>query len=148
LANLLGRPTNVSDAIILEGVQPKEYVDSLFTLSEPLGSEYIGEWLDASTFRIEVANAWLPQPQINGTFTTHVWLQSTAPLSSADGSVPIAPLPRSDGIRLTGSLGTHARPRLVSVVGGDPDNGDFTFSTGDTITCALGYDQPPTWHHG
>lgn len=49
-------------------------------------------------------------------------------------AVPVMPVTRFDAIRLVGSLGTHARPRLVSVVGSDPDNGDSTFSNGDKIT--------------
>lgn len=128
------RPTNVSSLILDAGPQPQEYVDSLFTISEPLGSRYGGQWLDASTFRIDVDNAWLPQPQINGTYTTRVWLQYATSLSSADGLTPVEPMPYSSAIRLAGSLGTHARPRLLSVLGNDPDNGDDLFSTSDTIT--------------
>ena len=128
------RPTNASTEIIEDGVQPKMYVDSLFTVSEPLGSLYDGQWLDASTFRIDVHNAWLPQPQINGTFTTRVWLIGSAPLNSADQSQPVAPVTIFTANRLTGSLGTHQKPVLVSVVGSDPDNGDSQYSNGDVIT--------------
>lgn len=76
------RPTNVSDlalsgnpaAIGFDKGTKMDYVDSLFTLSEPLGDEYSGEWLDASTFEITVINGWLPQPQINASafYTTKV----------------------------------------------------------------------------
>ena len=55
-------------------------------MSQPLGSQYDGLWVDSSTFRIDVHNAWLPQPQVNGTFTTRVWLRGSAPLFSADRS--------------------------------------------------------------
>ena len=58
------RPTNVSElalsnnpaAIGFDKRTRMEYVDSLFTLSEPLGDEYSGAWLDASTFEITVVN--------------------------------------------------------------------------------------------
>ena len=76
------RPTNVSElalsnnpaAIGFDKRTRMEYVDSLFTLSEPLGDEYSGAWLDASTFEITVVNGWLPQPQINSSafYTTKV----------------------------------------------------------------------------
>ena len=129
------RPTNVSLDILAEGEQGQGYVDSLFAVSKPLGSQYSGLWLDASTFRIDVQNAWLPRPQINGTtYTTRVWLPPTTPLLSADGSLPVYGVSPSDAIRLAGSLGTHAKPRLLTVVGSDPDNGDDSFSTHDTIT--------------
>ena len=50
------RPTNVSDlalsgnpaAIGYDKSTKMDYVDSLFTLSEPLGDEYSGAWLDTS----------------------------------------------------------------------------------------------------
>ena len=62
------RALNVSQTMI---GYPRDmsYVDSLFTVSEPLGSEYEGQWTDASTFRIEINDGWLPQPQINATRT-------------------------------------------------------------------------------
>ena len=116
------------------GPLTQAYVDSLFEVSHPLGSQYIGKWLDTSTFRIEVENAWLPQPQINGTYTTRLWLKPSPPLYSADRSTPVDGVSEVFSKRLTGSLGTHARPRLVSVVGSDPDNGDDQFSNGDIIT--------------
>ena len=129
------RPTNVSETIIEDGEQPQAYVDSLFTVSHPLGHMYSGIWLDTSTFRIDVQNAWLPRPQINGTiYTTKVWLPSTSPLMSVDESMSAVTGERLAAIRLTGSLGSHAKPRLISVVGADPDNGDDVFGTGDTIT--------------
>ena len=135
------RPTNVSEDV-LEFPDPlfMSYVDSLFEVSDPLGSLYTGSWLDASTFRIDVQNAWLPQPQINLTMcgvrqcTTRAWLHKENPLASADGSTPAAAKTEASALQLVGSLGTHARPRLLSAVGGDPDNADDVFSNGDTIT--------------
>lgn len=79
-------------------------------------------------------NAWIAQPQINGSFTTRAWLNPDNPLFSADGTAPVAPKQPPYAAKLTGSLGTHARPRLLSVHGGDPDNADDIFSNGDTIT--------------
>ena len=44
------RPTNISEEILEEEMpMPQEYVDSLFEVSEVLGSAYDGRWLDAST---------------------------------------------------------------------------------------------------
>ena len=77
---------------------------------------------------------WMPQPQINGSSTTRIYLPSGCPLTSADGSTPVVEKPLSFGLRLAGSLGTHARPRLLSVLASDPDNGDDVFTDGDIIT--------------
>ena len=87
-----------------------------------------------------MAGARLPHvhiyiPQINGSSTTRIWMPSNTPLASADGGTPVQEV-RAGGFSkmLTGSTGSHAKPRLVSVVAGDYDNIDDVFSTGDTIT--------------
>ena len=35
----------------------KQYVDSLFEFTQPIGADYSGEWSDQSTFRVEVGRA-------------------------------------------------------------------------------------------
>jgi hypothetical protein len=35
----------------------KQYVDSLFEFTQPIGADYSGEWSDESTFRVEVGRA-------------------------------------------------------------------------------------------
>ena len=129
------RPTNISTDLI-GGVQPREYVDSVMSVSEPLGIEYDGRWLDTSTFRVHVRDGYLPAPQINDTFdaTTRFWLADNAPLRSANRLDLVAPRTASQALRIRGSLGTHAKPRLLWVNGSDPDNGDFIYSDRDILT--------------
>ena len=62
-------------------------------------------------------------------------MPTDSPLASADGSTPVAPVtPYGSPIELTGTLGNHLPPVLVSVVGSDPDNGDDLFTNNDIIT--------------
>ena len=82
--------------------------------------------------RTQVSNGWLPQLQINGTYTTRVGVARDAPLRSTDG-VTAAAYSGEPAVVLTGSLGHHAAPKLLEVRGYDPDNGDDSFSDGDVI---------------
>ena len=62
------------------------YVDQLFSFSEPLGYDYSGEWLDASTFRVLVlrgpaASAGVETP---GLGYSNVTVRHTAGVTSAN----------------------------------------------------------------
>ena len=156
------RPTNVSRALHGVN-QPPEVTDGWSELGGPLGADNSGQWLDASTcrpgapnpstaaaaacllacsrrappphgrYRIEVVNAWLPQPQINGTHTTRAWLNRNSGLRAADGVTDAKVKAFYQAMSLSGSTGHYNAPRLLSVEGYDPDNGDDVYSAGDVL---------------
>ncbi|MGH9909271.1 MAG: beta strand repeat-containing protein, partial [Nitrososphaerales archaeon] len=65
------------------GVQSKLAVNNLFNFTHSLGTDYSGQWIDPSTFRITINNAAGGNPQIN---VTTVTVKESANLRNAAGT--------------------------------------------------------------
>ena len=117
-------------------VLTKANLDTLFTFSQDLGTDYTGLWSDPVTLVITIVNplgATPPTADTDGvdngelrlTVNSGGGLKDAANESLA--SIAISPL-------LTGNFGTKAGPSIVSILAADPNGGDAIFNDEDTIT--------------
>ena len=126
-------PVNVKPGWPIEG--GRDFVDALFTFSEPLADAYTGAWRDTSTFVIEVlATASAGAPQLNGTLCRvlgDVRGAANAGPSAADAEIGSA------AMVLSGDYGSFVAPQPLTLTALDPDNSGVGFGPGDTLTLAF-----------
>ena len=109
------------------GILNKGSVDSLFTFSQNLGTDYVGQWINPSTFVITILDSTgATPPTIGGLQTTvigHVGNFAGTSRVSASISPP-----------LTGSFGDRPGPFITELIASDPTGSHGVFSNGVTIT--------------
>jgi len=118
------RPTNERFGPTLD----KSELDSLFTFSSSLGTDYTGVWFEPEILEITIVNPGGANPLI-GSFGLQV--NGDAELKDAAGTSLSSTAASSP---LVGNFGTKAGPQIVSIVAGDPPPTIPGFSVGDTIT--------------
>ena len=124
----------------------KRYVDDLFSFSEgDPADDYSGEWVDDSTFVVQLLDPIDVVPSVAGRtpFSTRErrLLVGTTGGSGLPGSLIQNRAVSSDrvadaGVRVeaAGDFGEVRSPRLVAFEARDPDNGDEALSAGDELT--------------
>ena len=118
----------------------REYVDSLISVSAPLGAQYSGAWSDGSTFVVTVTEPYPDPEHAPRPYDTVLRIAREANMTNLAQTAP--PL-----IMEAALLGVAERvetfptpPRLVEVIASDFVNRDLIPGAGDTI--ALRFDVP------
>ena len=118
----------------------REYVDSLISVSAPLGAQYSGAWSDGSTFVVTVTEPYPDPEHAPRPYDTVLRIAREANMTNLAQTAP--PL-----IMEAALLGVAERvetfptpPRLVEVIASDFVNRDLIPGAGDTI--ALRFDAP------
>ena len=109
----------------------KANVDSIFTFSTSIGTDYTGRWVDPYVFEITIVD---PGGVSSGdlssltiTVKTSVGLKNAELTSDATDGVGTASF-------FQGNFDSLSDPFITGFVADDPDNSDSTYSNGDTIT--------------
>ena len=113
------------------------FVDALFQFSAALGARYSGEWVDASSFVVQLVNTSNEEMTSDGVSLQPVRVTprgATQPIRTVSRlSAPA--MAQSPLLTTAGAgVGNALPPALVGFVASDPDSGDATFSVGDTLT--------------
>jgi YVTN family beta-propeller protein len=107
----------------------KDDLDNLFTFSQSLGSNYIGQWSSKSILVITIVDSTNATPPQVGvlTFTVNESANLKNEAENSFSSNAISPV-------LSNNFGTSAGPYVTLLTGADPDGNDAVYGAGDTIT--------------
>lgn len=126
---VFSEPTNESLKQQTGNNLAKADVDSLFSFSTPIGTDYTGRWLNPILFEITI--------QDPGAVVANDLLGLVITAKASGGikdAAQTSAASTASQIFFVGDFDTHGGPTIVSLVADDPDSGDTIYSTGDTIT--------------
>ena len=119
----------------------KDFVDTLLSFDHPMGDDYSGAWLDASTFVFTALDTEAARPPMVGQTTVRfnpdfTWDSEPAVVHNVT-NVAGTSAGSTNAVTLGGSFGSTRPPRLVSVTVADADNGDEALHLALTLALAL-----------
>ena len=119
----------------------KDFVDTLLSFDHPMGDDYSGAWLDASTFVFTALDTEAARPPMVGQTTVRfnpdfTWDSEAAVVHNVT-NVAGTSAGSTNAVTLGGSFGSTRPPRLVSVTVADADNGDEALHLALTLALAL-----------
>ena len=109
------------------------YVDSLFSMSAPIGANYTGGWADGSTFVVTVTKPFPDAEHAPRPYDTVLKIASTAGITNLAGTAPVLAIGPGElgGAERVTTLPTP--PRLVDAVASDFENRHLIPALGDTM---------------